>query len=74
MVTAWTKTPPSEPGWYWWRAHKKQVSAWPCLISPRLVRLWCEPSRAHGRTITAKRRRARGEWWPVRIEPPKEQL
>ena len=69
-MTTWTKTPPSESGWHWWRSSRGAL-AYPIY--------WYALSKsASSFDIGTMSRRTRswgkiGEWWPVRIEPPKEQ-
>ena len=60
---AWTKTPPSEPGWYWLRVgdETRAVLLVETIIDGGLGRVlddgFCDDV-------------PNGEWWPVRIEEP----
>jgi len=67
-MTAWTKTPPTEPGWYWVRSR----AGW--LTTAELWR-YCGEERWSGAHIGEGRTGAvlasEGvEFWPVRIEEP----
>lgn len=61
-MTNWTTTPPTEPGWYWYRDF------------PRLPEMHVGEIKAGGlfdalgwRTEVEK---LPGEWWPERIQEP----
>ncbi len=66
----WITTPPTEPGWYWWRRlHDNPRNKW------RIINIrtgsWpglacCDPMNRDLTTPVA----IGGEWWPVRIEEP----
>lgn len=69
-MTTWTKTPPSEPGWYWWRSdHGCHL----CILhwEPRCD--YASSFDLRNLNITSRDWKRMGEWFPVRIEPPKEQ-
>lgn len=54
----WSSTPPTEPGWYWWRiAAKHAVPPEPKLVSKEMVR--------------GLKKTSRGEWAGP-IFPPKD--
>ena len=61
MTGHWTTTPPTEPGWYWWRCDGR-VDTW-IIVSceGRLLLRGCG-------TITPGE--IGGEWYSERIEPP----
>ena len=62
---AWTSTPPSEPGTYWWRGPARDAETVQVHRSPSagLVAFrWSRPDS----TIDAMG----GEWWPVRLQEP----
>lgn len=67
----WTTTPPTEPGWYWWRMKTETVTSDP------------EVSSVERNTVNGKLERwdigvdyaspvwtTTVQWWPVRIEEP----
>lgn len=67
MEGEWTKTPPTVPGWYWWRSGLHEGT------QPRVVQL----SEYGGRFIAAACGAAfrlltslSGEWWSVPIQQP----
>ena len=55
----WTKDPPTEPGWYWWRDTE--------LIIDNCNQLF--PVHFDDPAFT-KNREPNGEWWTVRIPKP----
>lgn len=63
-MSEWSKNPPTEPGFYWWRRHSKK----PDVVELRKAKfvmkmIW------RGDTWYADD--MDGEWWPQRIpEPP----
>lgn len=61
-MTAWTKGPPKEPGWYWTRV-VIQSQSW---IGPPKPREWAPGDW----TIDGERLR---EFWPIPIQPPTEE-
>lgn len=66
-MSEWTKEPPTEPGWYWFR-HMKGSMHEVVMVSQFHSGLrvfgpahdWISIDMLHG------------EWWPVPIEPPEE--
>ena len=71
-MSKWTKEPPTEPGWYWWRSDTDK---------PKILEvLWLgEQGKSLGLYVRGGSRNLYslgdwdgGEWWPERIkEPPK---
>lgn len=61
----WTKTPPAEPGWYWYRDIP--------LDCPTTILRVDETRIADGiGCYGVEIERLPGEWWPVKVEPPGE--
>jgi hypothetical protein len=59
----WSTTPPTEPGWYWFRFIGV---GGPERMQPESVRLYFEDENTE--TVSW------GEWWPVPLpEPPREE-
>lgn len=61
----WTTTPPTEPGWYWWRKGdypKRPMQVWQFDESGPLI--------ASTRPTPVQVEGMGGEWWPARIEEP----
>jgi hypothetical protein len=72
----WTTTPPTEPGWYWWRDSDTFDVGWghdtTCVVQIYTVKCgeYVELRyRTHGlnRLLPQK---SKCQWWPVRIEEP----
>jgi len=61
----WTTTPPTEPGWYWWR-FRDGDRVFPRQIIDRDARLIVLGSHGYDRPVNL----LGGEWWPVRIDEP----
>lgn len=64
-MTEWTKTPPSECGYYWMRLDTGSVQ----IVSGYGAECWMGEgwtAPAHGATLAAEGY----EWWPKPIEPP----
>lgn len=70
----WTKTPPSEPGWYWWRGDGGNLAQVREVIIVREFGIGPPGSRETAYIETPEARLTaewiRGEWWPEPIEPP----
>jgi len=64
-MTEWTKTPPTEPGWYWYRDFPVLPDTQAGYMNP--YGFWeCAGLRTEAERLP-------GEWWPERIqEPPSE--
>ena len=83
----WTSTPPSEPGWYWWRCYTWRNNP----ITPYPVKVSLEPNERKGnfqkpgsvreplvfyngmQTTFEDLAKERGEWWPIRIQEPDDE-
>jgi hypothetical protein len=67
-MTKWTKEPPTEVGWYWWRINEFESRKQSIMRQrPLHSDLWLLP---FGRR---KPFLMRGEWWPIPITPPAEE-
>jgi len=66
----WTKTPPTEPGWYWVKIDDEErdiAELWVYCGEER----WSGAYLGQGRTLDGIRRDyPEIEFWPVRIEEP----
>ena len=60
-MTNWTKEPPTEPGFYWWRDLEWQEDAKVIFVEQRGDQL-----KTWGTTVQVMG----GEWWPERIQEP----
>ena len=70
-MTKWTNTPPSEPGWYWWRTRDEYGVVGPfcaCVFLHLEQELWAQCMEDRGGPIDEHY----GEWWPERILEPEE--
>ena len=61
----WAKTPPTEPGWYWWKKQGGSKSI--ILLADIPMRVYAMLFSDEWRTIDEI---PEGEWWPEKIEPP----
>lgn len=60
----WTATPPTVPGWYWWRCGK---------LPPRVLRVYDDDGHRVAAGLNCEFGLARtwgGEWWTVPIQEP----
>jgi len=67
----WTTTPPTEPGWYWWRDSKSK-EAQPLNVyknSDGNFRVYVNLFGFGSDRYMPSR--IGGEWWPIPIEEPK---
>lgn len=67
-MTTWSKDPPAEPGWYWWRMRdgtEAFVLQW--LPAPKLIGY---PDPEAPSFIRYRGWGTIGEWWPVQISMP----
>lgn len=64
---AWTRTPPSEPGWYW-TVCRTDLSPRPFLARLNDAGLWHVEESEFSIPLDDV---ANWEWWPVRIEEPR---
>jgi len=62
----WTSVPPTEAGWYWWRANNASAPHVTCVYSIHD----CFWVRIGLRVLNIGH--TSGQWWPIPIEPPKE--
>ena len=70
----WTQTPPSEPGWYWWRQSKTWPERYGSGAMPH-----CRWVTFQGGVLGVFNSGSwrtfeflGGEWWPERIPEPEE--
>lgn len=64
-VTEWTKEPPTEPGWYFYRD-------FPALPDTQIMRVHRDMMADSFSGIRTDMLLLPGEWWPIPIqEPPK---
>ncbi len=72
-MTSWTKEPPKEHGYYWFRYPNGRGGPWlVCLSHIAHLREWWW----HGNDAQMddeEMRRGGGEWWPIPIQPPTEE-
>lgn len=62
----WTTTPPDQPGWYWFRLDSEYPE---CVeIYDHADKGLCVGGGLSAITLDA----VGGEWWPARIEEPKQ--
>lgn len=67
----WTSHPPTEAGWYWWRAGPASIGVEVVEIVGRTAFFSraCQGLHRYARTLP----NAPGEWWPAPIVPPQEE-
>lgn len=79
-MSGWSKTPPSEPGWYWMRAtfmpgterHQAGAPFISCGYVVGSIR-WRTTGPNGGNVLTLDRPEwVLYEWWPIPIQPPEE--
>lgn len=76
-MSAWTKTPPSESGFYWIRGCEGFGPAEIVLFDHEMLWIdrihWRHPTRLSAGYIAEDLDdEFTGEWWPVPIQPPEE--
>ena len=59
----WTKEPPTEPGWYWWRRHSKTPDVVELKKSHLVMKMTWRGDVWYADDM-------QGEWWPDRIQEP----
>jgi hypothetical protein len=71
MTTQWTKTPPTEPGYYRFRVEEGMpIKVWEVRTVRRAgyEKEWVEVYRVTGEGWENIHVTNRGEWWPERVD------
>ena len=63
----WTKEPPTEPGWYWWRDEDQTPNCVDVIEDRFDYELKVENEPGRWRELDCLNH---GEWWPDRIQEP----
>ena len=71
MSSQWTTTPPTEPGWYWWRTNEgcddhQVVFVFRPIDTDRLL----VATYMTAKDLAKPPQKHQGEWWPERIKEP----
>lgn len=71
MMLKWTSVPPTEEGWYWWKAGPASVSVEVVEVKGKIAFFSKSYQGLHrgARTLQG----VFGEWWSAPIAPPQEE-